>query len=436
MFKKSGLVDIALIFLYKCILALGFSYLVFPLYGGQVEIAQTAVGGANGVKIFISYVVAGVCVLMFRSIRDNYKASRFVMLIQLLMIVIPFSVLYGSLNYPAWQMGLMLLGYAGAVFFIKMLPAIRLRALNARMCAALLFAMVAVVLYVYASLVATGGLHRLNFNLVKVYEVRAQLSDNQFPLSGYFIPWVAYVFNMAALTNYMSIRNIYRKRALMGVIFVISMQMLLFGMTNFKAFLFLPFVIIFLMLFMGKVNLFRSAAIGISAALACLVIISLVGVSFGAAIVDRLFVTPPALHALYFNYFSTHPLGLLQGTVGGAFGSTYDESIIAVVSKFYWGRVFDPNVGWIGDAFANFGAFGVLIYSLILALTLRLADGFVDERTPNGVVEGLLFGFAFGITNSALLTSLLTGGYIVAMASLWVMTSRWKRFHSPPIQAF
>lgn len=428
--KKSSMLDILLVCVYETLLSIIFVRFILPLHGYEVQIAQTTGGSVNYVKVALSYVVTCVAVFLFRSIGVAKRASRFVMLIQLLMIVVPFCVLYGYLNYPTWQLALVFLGYGGAVLAINVIPSIRLPLLSIEVRRFFIFLAASIIFYVYVGLVTTGGIQRINFDFSQVYKVRAGLSGHEFPLSGYFIPWVAYVLNMAILTYSLSIRGRSLIKSMCGVFLVILMQVMLFGMTNFKAFIFLPFVIVFLVLFMGKINLFRSAVMGVSVALCCLIVLSMVGVMFSIAIVDRVFVTPSAIHSLYFNYFSTHPLGLLQGTVGKLFGSSYDESIIVVISKFYWGRVFSPNVGWIADAFSNFGVIGVPVYSLILALSLRVVDGFVDERMPSGMVEGLLFGFAFGITNTALLTSLLTGGYVVAVVALWVMTSRWRRVSS------
>lgn len=421
--KRAAIVDSIYVCVYQAALTAVFLKVVAPIYLQDVELAQTRNGQGNDTKIFLSYIFSIGAVALYRSIAECRKASRFVMLIQLLLIVIPFAVLYGQLNYPTWQMSIILLGFGGSILFLKALQIPMLPSLSQGSAIAVCLAMAAVTVYVYCALFATGGFERMNFDLSKVYDARADLSLHRFPLSGYFIPWVAYVANMALLSYFLGIRKKSQKFAWAGVIGVLLLQLLIFGMTNFKSFLFLPVAIVTLVVVIERASLFRSAVFGVLSAVACLALMSSSGSALSAGIIERVFYTPPALHSLYFGYFSVHPNGFLVDTVGGLFGSTYNESIVSVISEEYWGRLFSPNVGWIGDAFANFGVLGVISFAALLAIALNFADSFAMNRLPDGTVEGLLFGFAFGITNSALLTSLLTGGYFVAVVLLWSMDS-------------
>jgi hypothetical protein len=78
------------------------------------------------------------------------------------------------------------------------------------------------------------------------------------------------------------------------------------------------------------------------------------------------------------------------------------------------------NAGFFADAYANFGAAGVIGFSLALGLVLRVLDGLADAL-PAAVACALVAMPAFSLTNSGLLTTMLTHGLLLAMVFLWLL---------------
>jgi hypothetical protein len=135
---------------------------------------------------------------------------------------------------------------------------------------------------------------------------------------------------------------------------------------------------------------------------------------------------PAALHSIYFKYFSVHPFALLGDTIGGFFGSSYQKPIVLIIAEHFWGTIFDPNVGWIADAYANFGAIGIIVYGLVLGVLLRVADGLVGSHIAPGVVEGLMVGPVFALCSSALPTVMVTHGFLIILLVLWFLKGSWR----------
>jgi len=417
--KKSWFIDLALISIYKCILDITFIHYVLPVYEYEAQYAMNH--HVNSSKVAGGYLIVILFMVLFGCIKKNATVSRFVIFVQLILIVVPYTVIYGAEDLPFWHIGMLLLGFASVIVAGRWLPTVRVRPPNTAARNVLIYAMVTIVAYVFIGLFVTGGLGRFNLNFQDVYEARDLYAKNMLPGFGYFVPWVAYTINMAWLVNAM------RSSSKFQVVASLLLQVLIFAMTNFKSFLFVPFAVIGLIELAKRMDIRRAVLIGAPAIVGILVSLSALGAPFGTAFINRMFFMPAALHGLYFEYFSTHPLALFGGSeLGVIFGSVYDQSSVYVIAQEYWGRMFSPNVGWVGDAYANFGPFGVVLFAIVMAMILNMADGFTSKKSIQpGVAEGLMVGPTLALCSSALGTVLLTHGLVVALIVLWIFGGNW-----------
>lgn len=420
---KTIAVDFCLISFYKLALDIAFEFLVFPVYGYSVLFEGH--WEVNLYKVVLSYAFVWLSYSIFLLINRVQRVTRFVLVVQLLLIVVPFLTLYGFENIPTSTVGIVILGFGCVVLFSQMIPALKVPTISTGIRWVVVFIAISLVFYVCLGLLSTGGLARFNLNLRDVYAVRAEYSRHVLFGFGYLLPWVAYVINISMLVFFVSNYKSNRIISFFGVASVFVLQIILFGMTNFKAFLFLPFVVIAAVFTLKRVDLLRATLIGSIMSIGLLVCFFVSGIRFSVAILNRVFFTQPALHELYMNYFSNHAFGLLVDSVGGLFGSSYHEHLVKVIADFYWSYPTSPNVGWIANAYSNFGVGGVIFYSAILALVLRIGDSLVRPSAPRGAVEGVFFAAAMGLNNSALTTTMLTHGLLISMAALWVLGSYW-----------
>jgi hypothetical protein len=374
-------------------------------------------------SLLVSYLltaVAAVVVAMDVALRPG--PGNIVSLLYLSVVVIPVLSLFGfGAQYAEPGFVLSVLGCMTIVALVRLLvPAVRLprpRA-GARVVAwALLAAMAA---YVYGALLVSGGIGRLNFDLSQVYEFRDELELAQFPFASYLIPWQAYVVNMILLAYF-----VHRgwKVAALGLL---AAQLLLFGMTNYKAFLFAP-VLVLGVLWLARSSLQLGWVIVLGAAAVLLAAWGIYLVSdevlIPAIFVRRLFFVPAELHLWYFDFFSTpgNPFVALSNSVLAAFSPyPYDQPVPLVIGWAYTGAELGANAGWMADAYAQFGFPGMAVFAVLLAVVLRVVDG-ISAGTSRQLATAAIAVPAMALVNSGLLTVLLTHGLGLAGLLLWLL---------------
>lgn len=274
--------------------------------------------------------------------------------------------------------------------------------------------------YVYVGLLATGGLARLNFDLDLVYEVRDDLSLSTLPLGDYLIAWQAQVINVAAL-----VLALYRRKLLVAAV-VLGAQLLLFGMTNYKSFLFAPLLVIGLLVVARTPTRLAWAVVG--GAIGVLLVVKVYfaltdDIMIPSIFVRRLFFVPADIHLWFYDFFSDpgNPLVLLSNSFLSAFSAyPYDDALPYLISWAYMGLESGANVGWLADGYAQFGFAGMVVFSLVLGVLLRITDG-VCRATPLAMSTAIVSVPAMALVNSALFTVLLTHGFLFSIVILWAV---------------
>lgn len=404
-----------LLVIYKAILDAALWWTILPVYGSEVfldygvlDVNRMGVGYLLLIPLWLAMRLVGFA--------DSNKVSRLVLMVQALFIVVPTLSLFSQSERPIQDIVLIMMGFALVAVFLCLMPRIRIPLPGKLFLSFLIFLALLLFFYVFGGLVVGGGLSRLNFNFYNVYEARETYNESRLPMFGYFVSWVAYVINMGFLVFF------FLRRKYVGVFVVLVAQVLIFGMTNFKTFLFLPFVILGVLWVVSRFNFERIVIFGASVAVVALTVIGFSGEAMGFGIARRLFFVPSALHTLYFDYFSVNPLAFMSGSgIGGLLNAPYDQSAVFVIAEEFWGRKFSPNVGWLGAAYANFGVLGVLFFSLLLAVYLKVADSIAGRLPALGVAEALFIGPAITLCSSAFNTFLLTHGGILVLVALWVL---------------
>jgi len=150
-------------------------------------------------------------------------------------------------------------------------------------------------------------------------------------------------------------------------------------------------------------------------------------------VLRRLFYVPGLLTSYYLDYFSVHPQWHWAHTlVGRLLGASPPAGISAPGPGFLIGDVYfhnpvgNANVHLWADAFANFGNFGVILVTIGLFFLLWLYDSLSTHHDKT--IAFLLMGMpVFALTNTSLLTALLTHGWIPALLLLWLWPSLRRR---------
>ncbi|MDJ0773400.1 MAG: hypothetical protein QNJ49_08220 [Mastigocoleus sp. MO_167.B18] len=374
-------------------------------------------------KIFESYLL--LLVLAFFVANYSLKkitSSRITISLYFIFIIIPMLSIYGfqsEVAKPSY-MYMTIFSFLCLVIFSKTIPKIKFQKLSSSFLKIVLFCSCLITLYVYGFLINSGGLGRINFNLYNVYLVREELKSYSAPFINYFIPWQGYIINVSLF-----IFSLYKRIYLLTVISVLG-QILIFGMTNFKSFLFAP-VLAFLMLIIGrKKKMLMYLMIFSSAGLILSHVTYLItsDIIIPAIFIRRLFFLPANLHFYYYDFFSQNPHVLLSNSfLSPIFEYPYDMRVPELISSTYLSSYANANVGYLADAYTHFGFTGMIMFSFILAVILRTLDS-IGILLPVNISTAIITIPSMSLVNSALFTTMLTHGFILAIIAIWVLSSQ------------
>jgi len=387
---------------------------VTHFYAGDFPLGNTSI-----FRLLESYVIALIlCIWIANSLYRRWRPSGIVIILYFVIVMLPLSSQYGLADAPPPLMYAATGSIALLTTITELHPKLKLPKPSRELVYMATIGLFGISVYVYGWLVFTGGLRRLNWNLLRVYEVRAEYVQSLGPFMGYFVPWQAYVINIYVLLHALR-RRMYWLLSLVAVA-----QLFLFGMTGHKSFLLAPVLAIGVHLLWQKRNFFSWIVMG--AFLLTLVSYGcflVTGVEFVPSLfVRRLFFVPARLHVLYYDFFSQpkHPFYMLSDSIfRGFLENPYGMPMPHVIALTYWGREFWPDVGYLGDAYGNFGLLGMLLFSIILGIVLRIVDSVGSHLPPNFVAAAIVMP-AIALTESALFGSILTHGWILAILMLWL----------------
>jgi hypothetical protein len=137
----------------------------------------------------------------------------------------------------------------------------------------------------------------------------------------------------------------------------------------------------------------------------------------------RIFGIPQLSIAQYYDFFASNPLtyGSHIKGVDLLVAYPYSTDVPFTVGEFFYGRPIGANVGmWAQDGIASFGILGVILVSVVAATVFWLLDS-VSVGLDARMVIVSLGVIATSLTNVSLFTTLLSGGLLLAIFSLWLM---------------
>jgi hypothetical protein len=432
--SKRFFLDLLLLYLFKGSLDLLFLQRIFPIFFSE-EPYLRLYGNIEPGLLVIGYVALPFLWLSLRPIiySEKFQFSRLLITSQFLGLILPAFTLFAQSNRPVSHLILTLLGFYISVLTVLVLPRWKPPLLSSRFAFMFVILNLFIGIYTYAMLVSSGGINRINFDLLKVYETRHEFFENLFPLAGYFVPLVANVLNIFLLIYGLT----FKKWTIIFLAFFL--EIFLFGMTNFKSYLFLPFAA--LTMYIGLrffrfrfISLALFGVIGMNVIVFFLILTNVTDIIFLLAMVRRVFFTPAGLMSLYYDFFSDHPYALLSGSTIGkilsSLGTTlpYDEPPVAMIAWTYWNKDTSPNVAWIAASFADFGIPGILIFGIAVGFFYSFGDAVARSVRTKGVVESISLSTASSFVSSAFFTCLFTHGGLMTLLFLWAFASLEKRF--------
>ncbi|MCT6923384.1 oligosaccharide repeat unit polymerase [Metasolibacillus sp.] len=422
--KKKDLINIFMLMVFKGILEIGYIIFVSPIFAEENFFIEYSFG-----KFILSNLLTLVIAfLIIFYIAKQQRASQIIVYILLIFLFIPIMSLYWLQNQPTKFAIAIFLSYFIINCILIIIPRIKIYSLTKKESKVfLIFLFIGITGIVYGLLILTGGLSRINLNLLDVYETREAYSSNEGRILGYLLPWQAHVVNLLLLTL-----ALYNRKYFLATI-ALAMQIFLFSMTNFKSHLFAP-VVILMFYFFQKTKWKDYFLLIMSTGATLLVSVSLVLFTISnnlmlvpSIFIRRLFFVPAQLHYQYYDFFEFKRKFYLEHSIlENVIPSYYNTSPVTYMALEFFKRDFAPNVGYWGDAYVNFGFSGIFIFSILLAVILLIIDS-VSNKIPLFLTMSILVIPGMSLINSAFFTSLLTHGILFCILLLWIVNGIYRK---------
>lgn len=291
----------------------------------------------------------------------------------------------------------------------------------------------------YGALAASGAIKFALPSLTQVYGVRAEfsgyLANNR--IVGYLVPNQANVINPLVIAT-----GLYLRRWWMVIVGMVG-ELVIYAAAAYKTVLFAVPVLVIVAIVFRKSRPRQSA----------LMPWAFVGVISVSAMIDA------ALHTPWITSLFTRRFMDLPGFLTGAWVSVFSDGPKALfaysfLSKFFYYHYATPpayvvaaqvldspltnaNANLFGDGYANFGWWGMVFESAILAVVLVLANRF-SRGIPLMIVIQLFVMASITLANTSVVTALLTHGLVIALIvlalaprSIWQHPARRPRGRAP-----
>lgn len=412
-YKLSTVKELFLLVLVKILLEISYVFYVGKLYG-----YYGFVYSLNYYKLFESYLVFTVIFLLLP--KNEKSASRIILRFLFLTMIIPTLSFYALADESRVYFYLFSCSFMLTVVICTIFPHISLRRIKLSnkflLSLIFMFSFVTYILFIRAN-----GIPSLTaLNLSRVYEIRSNIVYNS-RLLMYFVFWQIKVIN-PFLIGFCYYQKKYR-----GLFIVLIMQLILYLITGHKSILFSPVLVLAVAYIlkhnksiMGLVS--KLLVCGISSSL----LIFLANISEWPAnlLIRRVLFVPALNYFHYYDFFSSHRqfLYLAEGQIGRLLSikSPYDMPIVNLIGETYYNNpATSANTGYLGDAYANFGWYGMILFSLILGILLLLIDSF-SSKSELSITMAAMIVPAFSLIESALLTTLLSNGLIISMIIIYL----------------
>lgn len=359
---------------------------------------------------------------LFVIIPKNNNVSSIAVNILYILMVIPILSIYPLKNESRIYFYSVVTSFSILILTVKTLPRFKLK-IKYNFNGLLKLVFIAMTSLVYFLLIRFNGLPNLkllDFN--EVYKIRSEI-EYGYGFMQYLVTWQGAILNVFVMIVTLVSRRKY------SFIFVSILQIMLYLLTTHKTFLFYPFVLYILILVLNrsKLHVGYIAAVGSSFG----VLLSLgINKIFGnlmipSMVISRIFFLPAQISYQYYEFFSQNGFVYLSHSVFRILFQTpvYSDHPIRLIGQAYYTNNW-PNTGYLGDAYMNFGVIGMIIFSIIFGIVLKVIESLANTPFKLSITKAFIIIFMFSTSNIGLLTSMLNGGLVLFMVILYLFNDK------------
>lgn len=411
--KKRSVIAFSYLLIYKLIIDIFYVFFIYKYYeymGFSLDY--------SAYKYFFSLIF--LVILFIFSPKDEKEPSSIFLQLHLIIMYIPMLTIYAFMDKHNEFMLANVLAFLLQCILVKLIPNIKIvRVKNSKKLLYLLICIITIVVYV--SMIRANGIPSLSaLNILNVYEIRSNVTYP--PLMNYLVFWQAKVINPFLITV------AYLKRSKSFLIISISLQIFIYMITAHKSFLFIPIAIIIICRILKKVDFFKfSTAVAAGGSFIILIhhIISK-SLLLPSILIRRFLLVPAHIKFSYYDFFSNNPyMYFSSGFFGHIFGITYpyDVNIANLIGDIYYNSPdMWTNTGYLADAYANMGYFGMCMISVLFVIILKAIDS-LSVKVGRELVVGLSLFSILALNDGAFLTTLLTGGFLFLIVILFLYSN-------------
>lgn len=258
---------------------------------------------------------------------------------------------------------------------------------------------------------------KYDFNIVdsnNLYMGRELFRNIYVPqIDKYLISWNAFVILPWCFYNFLISKN-YKISIL-----IFLLALIMFGITTVKTYLILYVAILYFNYFFKGKNFDQI----INLMLLSSIIFILLSILFDSKIligyIDRTFWLPGEINYYYLEFFSKRELLYLRESIFKWFeNSPYYPWSAVQISHTYMEAAYYHNMtnGFIGDAYANFGILGIVIYPVLIGVTFWILKR--SSNNNDDFMSLIIFLLIWSLINTSFFTWLMTGGYLMFICIL------------------
>lgn len=365
----------------------------------------------NKYNYIISWVFTLISILLVKE--EINKPSDYFFMTAVIAVLIPLTSFFGLANKELLPALISIV----SVFFIYVILRTNLvkpfyfkKFANGQMAAfslSIIFIFILIFWYV-----VSGAINYINFDFTKVYEYRSKSADLAAigPMA-YVNGWVYNVF----IVYYLSYCLLNKKYNLFFLGFLI--QIFFYGVSGHKSVFFTPIIVLGIWWYFKRYNslLFMIVFFNI------LIVVSLFflylgNIEFPSMFIRRLFFVPAKLFYDYIDFFSQNPKVYWSNSIlSFFFDYPYNDKFSIIIGEANESGS-NANNGYLSSGFANWGYWGIFLYSIIISFILKNIDYYAKHGLPLWFVLALVIvPLRAFLVSSDLFTTILTHGLLVAM---------------------
>ena len=262
-------------------------------------------------------------------------------------------------------------------------------------------------------LVFSGGLNFFNLDLLRVYEFRRDVGEViNTGLMGYLNTWAFKVFGPFLLIIFL------RSRMYFFTSLVFLLHLFWFGVSSNKSVLFYPFVVLFVFIWFKNNRGLSIIPISFTLVLSFSYFIFLIFDNnlYGSLFIRRVFFVPSFLTFTYYEFFSNEQFIFWSNSITSKFIEYPYNLNPAKLIGAYLGTDSHANNSFLSAGYMHAGIVGILFYSIIISLILRLFDSIIYNQKFIWIsVAIIIIPIRSMISSADLPTALLTHGVAISL---------------------